>query len=55
MLILLLSGVMTTHENLNVVGQISRAASPDGMKHGKGQLILGVLPMFRESQPYPRE
>jgi hypothetical protein len=49
MLILLLSGVMTTHENLNVVGQISRAASPESMKNGKGQSILGVLPMFRKS------
>lgn len=39
---------MTTHQNLNVVGQISRAASPPSMKNGKGQLILGVLPMFRK-------
>ncbi|KAJ9127910.1 hypothetical protein QFC24_000195 [Naganishia onofrii] len=42
----LAKGVMTTHQNLNVVGQISRAASPPSMKNGKGQLILGVLPMF---------
>jgi hypothetical protein len=40
---------MTTHENLNVVGQISRAASPPDMKNGRGQSILGVLPMFRKS------
>ncbi|KAJ9115598.1 hypothetical protein QFC20_000923 [Naganishia adeliensis] len=42
----LAKGVMTTHENLNVVGQISRAASPPDMKNGRGQSILGVLPMF---------
>lgn len=44
---------MTTHENLNVVGQISRAASPPEMKNGKGQSILGVLPMFRKSSREP--
>ncbi|GHJ85695.1 hypothetical protein NliqN6_2097 [Naganishia liquefaciens] len=42
----LAKGVMTTHENLNVVGQLSRAASPPQMKNGNGQAIIGVLPMF---------